>query len=153
MEYAMCSLITGKRNFNSLFGVTNHELAHTWFQFLLASNESKHPWMDEGFTVYISNKAGNEILGRNRTETLFCIIFMDSDFYVTTKSWHAYQKIHPDDFSPGGPERHKLKNVTLIKLLKLHVIRFQHKKKHPIKITHPPAPGPPGCEDRVQGAG
>lgn len=66
MEYAMCTLITGKRNFNSLFGVTNHELAHTWFQFLLASNESKHPWMDEGFTVYISNKAGNEILGRNR---------------------------------------------------------------------------------------
>ena len=65
MEYAMCTLITGKRNFNSLFGVTNHELAHTWFQFLLASNESKHPWMDEGFTVYISNKAGNEILGRN----------------------------------------------------------------------------------------
>ena len=66
MEYAMCTLITGKRNFNSLFGVTNHELAHTWFQFLLASNESKHPWMDEGFTVYISNKAGNEILGRNK---------------------------------------------------------------------------------------
>ena len=66
MEYAMCTLITGKRNFNSLFGVTNHELAHMWFQFLLASNESKHPWMDEGFTVYISNKAGNEILGRNR---------------------------------------------------------------------------------------
>lgn len=66
MEYAMCTLITGKRSFNSLFGVTNHELAHTWFQFLLATNESKHPWMDEGFTVYISNKAGNEILKRGR---------------------------------------------------------------------------------------
>ena len=65
MEYAMCTLITGERNFGSLFGVTNHELAHTWFQFLLATNESKHPWMDEGFTSYISAKAGNEILGRN----------------------------------------------------------------------------------------
>lgn len=65
MEYAMCTLITGQRSFGSLFGVTNHELAHTWFQFLLATNESKHPWMDEGFTSYISAKAGNEILGRN----------------------------------------------------------------------------------------
>lgn len=66
MEYAMCTLITGKRKFGSLFGVTAHEMAHTWFQFLLASNESKHPWMDEGFTVYISNKAENTILGENK---------------------------------------------------------------------------------------
>ncbi len=65
MEYAMCTLITGQRSFPSLFGVTNHELAHTWFQFLLASNESKHPWMDEGFTSYISAKASNKILGRD----------------------------------------------------------------------------------------
>ncbi len=62
MEYAMATLITGERKFGSLFGVTAHEMAHTWFQFLLASNESKHPWMDEGFTSYISNKASNLIL-------------------------------------------------------------------------------------------
>ena len=62
MEYAMSTLITGQRNFGSLFGVTAHEMAHTWFQFLLATNESLHPWMDEGFTSYISNKAENEIL-------------------------------------------------------------------------------------------
>jgi len=66
MEYAMCTLITGKRSDGSLFGVTAHEMAHTWFQFLLASNESKHPWMDEGFTTYISNNAGNEIMNRGR---------------------------------------------------------------------------------------
>ncbi|MDX6745310.1 M1 family metallopeptidase [Polaribacter sp. PL03] len=64
MEYAMSTLITGKRSAGSLFGVTAHEMAHTWFQFLLASNESKHPWMDEGFTSYISNKASFEILKR-----------------------------------------------------------------------------------------
>lgn len=66
MEYAQCTLITGKRSWGSLFGVTAHELAHTWFQFLLATNESKHPWMDEGFTTYISNKASNDILNQNR---------------------------------------------------------------------------------------
>ena len=62
MEYAMCTLITGKRKLGSLIGVTAHELAHTWFQFLLATNESKHEWMDEGFTSYISNLAMNEIM-------------------------------------------------------------------------------------------
>ena len=62
MEYAMATLITGQRSYGSLFGVTAHEMAHTWFQFLLATNESFHPWMDEGFTSYISNKAENEIL-------------------------------------------------------------------------------------------
>ncbi|WP_405563265.1 M1 family metallopeptidase [Polaribacter sp. Asnod6-C07] len=62
MEYAMSTLITGQRKFGSLFGVTAHEMAHTWFQFLLASNESLHPWMDEGFTSYISGKASHEIL-------------------------------------------------------------------------------------------
>ncbi|MDB9960488.1 M1 family metallopeptidase [Oceanihabitans sp.] len=65
MEYAMCTLITGKRKLGSLIGVTAHELAHTWFQFLLASNEAKHEWMDEGFTSYISDHAMNEINGAN----------------------------------------------------------------------------------------
>ena len=64
MEYAMSTLITGERKFGSLFGVTAHEMAHTWFQFLLATNESLHPWMDEGFTSYISGKASYEILKR-----------------------------------------------------------------------------------------
>ena len=66
MEYAMSTLITGERKFGSLFGVTAHEMAHTWFQFLLASNESLHPWMDEGFTTYISNKAENLILNEGK---------------------------------------------------------------------------------------
>ena len=65
MEYAMCTLITGKRKFGSLVGVTAHELAHTWFQFLLATNEAKHEWMDEGFTTYISTAAMDTVMGNN----------------------------------------------------------------------------------------
>ena len=66
MEYAMCTLITGERRYESLVGVTAHEFAHTWFQFLLASNEIKHEWMDEGFTSYISSLAMNEIMQTNK---------------------------------------------------------------------------------------
>src|SRR6056300_1414162 len=66
MEYAMLSLITGGRNYNSLFGVTAHELGHSWFQHVLATNETKHEWMDEGFTSFISSLASNEILEQNK---------------------------------------------------------------------------------------
>lgn len=65
MEYAMLTLITGGQNYNSLFGVTAHELAHSWFQHILATNETKHEWMDEGFTSFISALASNEILEKN----------------------------------------------------------------------------------------
>ncbi len=66
MEYAMCTLITGKRKFESLVGVTAHEMAHAWFQHLLATNEAKYEWMDEGFTTYISTLAEDEVLGKNK---------------------------------------------------------------------------------------
>ena len=39
MEYAMLTLISGDRNFRDLAGVTAHELAHSWFQHILATNE------------------------------------------------------------------------------------------------------------------
>ncbi|MBU2926738.1 M1 family metallopeptidase [Winogradskyella psychrotolerans] len=70
MEYAMSTLITGKRSYGSLLGVTAHELAHTWFQFLLASNESKHEWMDEGYTTYISNLAMNALSENKKSNPL-----------------------------------------------------------------------------------
>ena len=66
MEYAMSTMITGKREFGSLVGVTAHELAHSWFQFVLATNESKHEWMDEGFTSYISDEAMNYVMEENK---------------------------------------------------------------------------------------
>ena len=66
MEYAMLTLITGNRKFGSLVGVTAHELAHSWFQHVLATNETKHEWMDEGFTSFISTLAENEVLEENQ---------------------------------------------------------------------------------------
>lgn len=66
MEYAMSTLITGEREFGSLVGVTAHEMAHAWFQHILATDEAQHEWMDEGFTSYISGRAMNEVMDRNR---------------------------------------------------------------------------------------
>lgn len=65
MEYSMCTLITGGRNLPSLIGVTAHEVAHSWFQHSLATNETKHEWMDEGFTTFISDLAMLSILNED----------------------------------------------------------------------------------------
>ncbi|MCL6274213.1 M1 family metallopeptidase [Muricauda sp. 2012CJ35-5] len=66
MEYAMSTLITGNRSFESLVGVMVHEMAHSWFQHVLATNESKHEWMDEGFTTFISSLCMNEIMEQGK---------------------------------------------------------------------------------------
>ena len=61
MEYAMCTLMLGTGTAQEMLSAAPHELAHSWFQQVLASNESKHPWMDEGFSTYIEYLALNEI--------------------------------------------------------------------------------------------
>ncbi|GIQ59037.1 peptidase M1 [Flavobacterium collinsii] len=63
MEYAMCTLMLGNGTLEGILGTATHELGHSWFQHILASNESKHPWMDEGFTTYIEDSALNELKG------------------------------------------------------------------------------------------
>lgn len=65
MEYAMSTLITGDRSFESLVGVMVHEMAHSWFQHVLATNEARHEWMDEGFASFISALCMNQIMERN----------------------------------------------------------------------------------------
>ncbi len=66
MEYAMSTLITGERSLRSLVGVMVHELAHSWFHGVLATNESLYSWMDEGFTSYASNLAMNSIFSGSK---------------------------------------------------------------------------------------
>lgn len=60
MEYPMITLITGKRNLGSLVGVSVHEMNHSWFQGILAFDESRYYWMDEGFTEF----SGDVVMGK-----------------------------------------------------------------------------------------
>jgi len=66
MEYAMSTLITGGRDYEGLVGVMAHELAHSWFQHVLATNEGKHAWMDEGFTSFISDLFEDQFYEKNQ---------------------------------------------------------------------------------------
>jgi len=86
MEYAMCTLITGNRSLPSLIGVTAHELAHAWFQGVLAFNESKHYWMDEGFTSYISDLAVSKVMEKQLQEDENPFQTMYNNYYYMIES-------------------------------------------------------------------
>ncbi len=97
MEYAMCTLITGGRSYGSLVGLTAHEFAHIWFQFLLASNETKHSWMDEGFTSYISDLATNKVLDQQKTNP-FSGAYR-SYFYLVSSGLEEPQTMQSDRYN------------------------------------------------------
>ena len=62
MEYPMITLVRGNRSLPSLVGVTVHEMAHSWFQAVVATNEALYEWMDEGFTSWIESECMAVIL-------------------------------------------------------------------------------------------
>lgn len=70
MEYPMATLISGKRGLSSLVGVSVHEMNHSWFQGVLAFDESHYGWMDEGFTTYSSEEV-MKFLGYGNDKPLF----------------------------------------------------------------------------------
>ena len=57
MEYPMATLITSHGSFGGLVSVIVHESIHSWYQGMMATDESKYPWMDEGFTSYVQHEA------------------------------------------------------------------------------------------------
>jgi len=66
MEYPMATFISGRGSFGGLVSVTVHEALHSWYQGMLATNESKYYWMDEGFTSFAQDKVLDKLFERNR---------------------------------------------------------------------------------------
>ncbi|WP_108804621.1 M1 family metallopeptidase [Aquimarina sp. Aq107] len=100
MEYAMCTLITGGRSYGSLVGVTAHEMAHAWFQHILATNEAKHEWMDEGFTSYISTLAMDKVMEQNKNNPMTGMY--RGYFQLATSGIEQPQSTHADRYTRNG---------------------------------------------------
>ena len=96
MEYAMCTLILGQGDWDGLLGVTAHEMAHSWFQHVLASNESKHGWMDEGFTSFLEDYGLNEI-AETKVENPFSGAYKGY-FWMANSGKELPQSTHADRF-------------------------------------------------------
>lgn len=52
MEYPMMTLMQSWADTLSLAGDLMHETGHMWFPMQVGSNETRHPWMDEGITQF-----------------------------------------------------------------------------------------------------
>ena len=59
MEFPMMTLIGdyNERGDTALYAVTAHELAHMWVPMMVANNERRYAWMDEGTTTFNENQA------------------------------------------------------------------------------------------------
>ncbi len=67
MEYPMMTLISPWADTLSLAGDIMHETGHMWFPMQVGSNETRYPWMDEGFTQFDAAQAMGAIYGESRT--------------------------------------------------------------------------------------
>jgi Peptidase family M1 domain len=105
MEYPMATLIKGAGP--DLFV---HEWMHSWYQCVLATNESLYPWMDEGFATYAESRVLN-YLG-----LLIDTTFIHADdykaYYQLVKSGKEEALItHADHFNTN----YAYKNASYIK--------------------------------------
>ncbi|MFY8000869.1 MAG: M1 family metallopeptidase, partial [Candidatus Kapaibacteriota bacterium] len=55
MEYPNLVMIRSG-DYNGTLGTVAHEATHQWFYGLAANNETKHAWMDEGITDYLTDR-------------------------------------------------------------------------------------------------
>lgn len=60
MEYPGIAFCSYQSSGADLWGVTDHEFAHTWFPMIVGSNERKYAWMDEGFATFMGELSTKE---------------------------------------------------------------------------------------------
>ena len=157
MEYAMCTLILGQGTFEGLLGVTAHEMAHSWFQHVLASNESKHGWMDEGFTSFIEDYALNQINDK-KVENPFAGAYK-SYYSMVNSGKELPQATHADRFdenrvySIASYSKGEIFLAQLIYLIgKDNLMKTLKKYYSDFKFTHPTPNDIKRSAERVSGA-
>ena len=157
MEYAMCTLVLGEGKLDGFVGLIAHEMGHSWFQHILASNESKHGWMDEGFTSFIEDLAVNE-LAEKKVINPFAGAYKGYYFLVNSGKEQSLST-HADRFDSNQPYSiasyskgeiflsqliYLIGKDNLMKTLKRYYAEFQFKHPTPNDIKR--------TAERVSGA-
>ena len=159
MEYGMCTLITGNRSYGSLVGVTAHEFAHSWFQFVLATNESKHEWMDEGFTSFISDLAMNEIMPpKEKEDNIFESAYKNYTYLANSGkeqplSTHADRYDYNMSYSIGAYSKGEVFLAQLGYIIGTdNLMKTIKRYYYDYKLTHPTPNDIKRSAERVSGA-
>ena len=157
MEYAMCTLVLGEGKLDGFVGLIAHEMGHSWFQHVLASNESKNGWMDEGFASFIEDLAVNE-LSVKKVENPFKASYKG---YITLANSGKEQPLttHSDRFdenksySVGSYSKGELFLTQLIYLIgKENTMKTLKRYYSEFKFKHPTPNDIKRTAERVSGA-
>lgn len=157
MEYAMCTLLLGEGTYEGLLGVIAHEMGHSWFQHVLASNESKHGWMDEGFTSFIEDYALNE-LSEKKAENPFAGAYKGYAFLVSSGkelplSTHADRFDENRSYSISSYSKGELFLTQLIYLIgKENLMKTLRRYYAEFQFKHPTPNDIKRTAERVSGA-
>ncbi|MCX8010318.1 MAG: M1 family metallopeptidase, partial [Ignavibacteria bacterium] len=65
MEFPMMVNDASTQSYAAMFGLTSHEITHTYFPFYMGINERKYAWMDEGWAVMLPYDIQTEIDSAN----------------------------------------------------------------------------------------
>lgn len=100
MEYPTCTMIVGHGSYKGKLGLIAHEAFHNWYYGVLASNESKYPWMDEGFTSYTEHIVMDSVLREGSKNPL-------EGYYKTYRRFsqsplHEPMSTHADHFNTNA---------------------------------------------------
>lgn len=106
MEYPTITVLNAGGSAAGLESVINHEVGHNWFYGILATNERKFPWMDEGMNTFYDNRYAEEYGKGNKN--------------LFTKNAFLGKR------TPGHPEDNVL--ATLIKIKKDQPINTESEK-------------------------
>ncbi len=145
MEYPMCTMILGHGKEKGKVGLIAHEAFHNWYYGVIATNESKYAWMDEGFTSYaeamimhdLYDEDGLNPLARSYRNVRFMAgqdweepMSLPADFYNTNIAYgiNAYSK--------GSVTLHQLSYIIGQETFDKGMLRYynEYKFKHPTPV-------------------
>ena len=88
MEYPMITILDMSGKEQQVDHLIAHEIGHNWFYGILASNERKHAWIDEGLTSYFDHKYDAIYYDRTNYNNGSKVLFRnnDSGFSLLKKS-------------------------------------------------------------------
>jgi hypothetical protein len=86
MEYPMVTVISELGDAQALDKVITHEIGHNWFYGILASDERRYPWLDEGLTSYYEFRYSKTYYSKNETSVVLPA-FIDK---ISNRDWYSF---------------------------------------------------------------
>lgn len=141
MEFPMIVNDGSSFSLGNSFRLTYHEIAHTYFPFLMGINERKHAWMDEGWASYLPSEltmkkgydddpmSSNVNTYRRISGTITQEPLMKNSFETKGFGYYTHAYYHP------ATAYHTLKNVMgdslFVAALQTYIQRWRNKHPQP----------------------